>query len=73
MDAMTGALVVEGEPPTGVPDGNLPTRVTDPAARCRRGRRGGLGAAQVRRIEGVHRQGVLDVHQQQFLMLLLVV
>ena len=64
-------LVVEGKGLAVVPYLDEPTRELDPARR--RGRSSGLGPRRlVGREQRVDRKDVLDVHQDQFLMLLLV-
>ena len=71
---MAGALVVEAEAPAVVADLDDPAGVVDPPERAGRSRRGGgrsvVGVGRAQRVLG---QQVLGVHQQQLLVLLLVV
>jgi len=69
---MTGRLVVEVEPFATMTDVDDPARVVDPSELASH-LRWSTGARVVGRGEPVVRQHMLDVHQQQFLVLLLVV
>ena len=67
---MPRTFVIEGEPLAVMPDVHEPALEADPFHRPGLSHMAG-GRRQVSRTRRIHRQGMLDVHEQQFLVLLL--